>query len=85
MSSYLRTGTWEGGTHSNSQYMSPAAQCDKQDLVEETGTPVYDIVQEFADDHSVWAEAFLGLFLDALLRIKYTQLWEIRVTTSLLN
>jgi len=55
-----RTGTWEGGTHSNSQYMSPAAQCDKQDLVEETGTPVYDIVQEFADDHSVWAEAFLG-------------------------
>ena len=50
--------------------MSPAAQCDKQDLVEETGTPVYDIVQEFADDHSVWAEAFLGLFLDALIRIK---------------
>ena len=47
-----------GYPESNSQYLSPVAECDKQDLVAD-GTPVYDIVEEFAEDHSVWAEAFL--------------------------
>ena len=38
--------------------MSPLAECEKQDLVAD-GESVYDIVEEFATDHSVWAEAFL--------------------------
>ena len=46
------------GSHSNSQWLSPAAECDKQDFVAD-GTPVYKIVEEFAEDHSVWAEALL--------------------------
>ena len=54
----ITTDWGEAGSHSNSQYMSPVAECDKQDLVAD-GTPVYDIVEEFAEDHSVWAEAFL--------------------------
>ena len=43
---------------SNSQTMSNVAECDKQDLVAD-GTSIYSIVEQFAEDHSVWAEALL--------------------------
>lgn len=39
--------------------MSPTAECDKQDFVAD-GMSTYDIVDQYAEDHSVWAEAFLG-------------------------
>ena len=35
------------------------AECDKQDFLVD-GKTTFDIVEEFAEDHSVWAEAFLG-------------------------
>ena len=55
------TSDWTdvGGSHSNSQWLSPVADCEKQDLMAD-GVSTFDIVEEFADDHSAWAEAFLG-------------------------
>ena len=41
--------------------MSPRADCDKQDYVDpEENKPIYNIVEEFADDHDVWARDFLA-------------------------
>ena len=34
-------------------------QCPKQDLQVEDGEKLSGIVEEFADDHDVWASAFL--------------------------
>ena len=53
------TSVWEGASKSNSQTLSPRADCPKQDFIGSEGTPIYSIVEEFADDHSTWAEAFL--------------------------
>ena len=55
------TADWSdaGGSHSNSQWLSAAAECENQDF-EADGMSIYDIVDGFAEDHSVWAEAFLG-------------------------
>merc|ERR1712110_978531 len=52
-------GTWQNGSQSNSAWLSPRADCPKQDLLNEWGKPIYQIVEEFADDHDVWAKAFL--------------------------
>ena len=36
------------------------------------GTPVYDIVEQFADDHDVWAKQFLGAW-ERMQRIGYNK------------
>ena len=38
---------------------SDTMQCEKNDYVDEDGTPIYQIVEEYADDHDVWASDFL--------------------------
>ena len=52
------SATWGYAPGANSQHFSPLAECEKQDFVAD-GEPIYDIVEQFAEDHSVWAEAFL--------------------------
>ena len=46
----------------NAVKVSRVNQCPKQDLEDETGKPIYEIVEAFADDHDDWAEAFLEAF-----------------------
>ena len=54
-------GTWVDGSHSNAAWLSPRAECDRQDYIDpEEKKPIYDIVEEFADDHDVWARDFLA-------------------------
>ena len=55
---------WEHGSgrirkNSNSVVSSPIANCDEQDLRDETGTLIAKITEEYADDHDVWAKDFL--------------------------
>ena len=55
------TGTWEGTSHSNAAYMSPRADCGKQDYIDpEEKKPIRDIMEEFADDYDVWARDFMA-------------------------
>merc|ERR1712110_1033805 len=64
------TSTWQNGSQSNSAWLSPRADCPKQDLLNEWGKPVYQIVEEFADDHDVWAKQFLSAW-ERMQRIGY--------------
>lgn len=57
----------------NAVKLSRVNECAKQDLEDETGKPIYKIVEEFADDHDVWAEAFLDAF-PRMQSIGYTDL-----------
>ena len=44
-------------------------------MEDETGKPIYKIVEEFADDHDDWAEAFLEAF-PRMQSIGYTNLQD---------
>jgi len=57
----------------NAVILSRVNQCPKQDLADETGKPIYKIVEEFADDHDVWADAFMEAF-PRMQSIGYTDL-----------
>ena len=55
---------WENGSGpikegSNSVVASPVADCPVQDLMDEEGTSIAEITEQFADDHDVWASDFL--------------------------
>ena len=51
---------WEDGwTGVNSVTTSRVNQCPVNDFEDENGKPIYKIVEDFADDHDVWASAFL--------------------------
>ena len=51
---------WENGwTGVNAVTTSPVEKCPKNDLKDENGREIYKIVEDFADDHDVWAKAFL--------------------------
>ena len=53
---------WEDGWDMlslNAVKTSRANDCPKNDLKDENDKPIYEIVEEFADDHDVWASAFL--------------------------
>ena len=46
------TGVWEGTTISNSAFTSPRADCNRQDYVDpKEKKPIYEILEEYADDH----------------------------------
>ena len=49
----------DGWSEANSVVTSRVNQCPKQDLKVEDGQELSNIVEEFADDHDVWASAFL--------------------------
>ena len=52
---------WEGTTVSNSAYTSRRADCDRQDYVDPVEKkPIYEILEEYADDHDVWVNDFLA-------------------------
>ena len=50
---------WTDGWTTNEVKTSRVNQCPKQDLQVEDGQELSNIVEEFADDHDVWASAFL--------------------------
>lgn len=50
---------WTDGWTTNAVKTSRVNQCPKQDLQVEDGEKLSSIVEEFADDHDVWASAFL--------------------------
>ena len=43
----------------NSVCTSKRAMCPPQDYVDQTGKPIKNNVEEFADNHDLWAEKFL--------------------------
>ena len=43
----------------NEVITSRVNNCPKNYLMAENGKPIYEIVEEFADNHDVWASAFL--------------------------
>ena len=43
----------------NAVTASRVNECPITDVVDEEGKPIHEIVEEFADDHDVWADAFL--------------------------
>ena len=49
----------DGKCEKNSVCTSPRAMCPPQDYADETGKPIKRIIEEFADDHDLWAEKFL--------------------------
>ena len=49
----------DGWTGVNAVTTSRVEQCPVTDVQDENGKPIYQIVEEFADDHDVWASAFL--------------------------
>ena len=46
----------------NSVKTSKVNHCPVQSFEDETGRPLHEIVEEFADDHDVWASHFLEAF-----------------------
>ena len=62
------SGFVDGKCKVNSVCTSPIAKCPRQDYTDETGKPIIDIVEEFADNHDLWAEKFL----DGWQRIQQT-------------
>jgi len=64
------TDGWSGA---NSVVTSRVNQCPKQDLKVEDGQELSNIVEEFADDHDVWASAFLEAW-PRMQSIGYTDL-----------
>ena len=56
------TGLFEGGICAiNAVCTSKVPDCPPQDYDDPTsGKPIRQILEEFADDHDVWAEAFLA-------------------------
>ena len=69
---------WEHGSGpitdgSNSVVASPAADCPVQDLIDEEGTSIAEITEQYADDHDVWASDFLDAW-QRMQAIKCTNL-----------
>ena len=60
---------------------SRVAQCPVNDFEDENGTPIYQIVEDFADDHDVWESAFL----DAWGRMQNTGYQESELSEGLQN
>ena len=60
-------------TGCNSHVKSGVNQCEKQDLIVEDGQVLSKIVEEFADDHDVWASDFLDAW-PRMQSIGYTDL-----------
>ena len=50
---------WTDGWKSHGDKTSRINHCAVNELEDETGKPIYKIVEEFADDHDVWASSFL--------------------------
>ena len=71
------TSSWANGSISNSAWLSPRADCPKQDLKDpQSGKTTSEIVEQFADDHDVWAKQFLGAW-ERMQRIGYTK-WQLK-------
>ena len=58
---------------SNSVVASPAADCPVQDLIDEEGTSIAEITEQYANDHDVWASDFLDAW-QRMQAIKCTNL-----------
>ena len=58
---------------SNSVVASPAADCPVQDLIDEEGTRIAEITEQYANDHDVWASDFLDAW-QRMQAIKCTNL-----------
>jgi len=69
------------GTDVHSVITSRVNQCPITDVEDEKGNPIYQIVEEFADDHDVWASAFL----DAWGRMQNVGYEEADLTEGLQN
>ena len=66
---------WQDGwTGVNAVTTSPVNQCNVTDVKDEHDYPIHKIVEEFADDHDVWASAFL----DAWKRMQATGYTNLR-------
>ena len=59
---------WTGGFFDHKSAASRINTCPVNEFEGEPGKPIYKIVEEFADDHDVWASSFL----DAWERLQST-------------
>ena len=69
---------WTDGfdvSKTNKVKVSQVNQCPVQSFEDETGKPLHEIVEEFADDHDVWASHFLDAF-QRMQSIGYTNLTD---------
>lgn len=71
----------DGWTGVNAVTTSRVNKCNVTDVEDENGKPIHQIVEEFADDHDVWASAFL----DAWGRMQDTGYLDSELTEGLQN
>ena len=59
--------------HIGDSWLSPVANCPVQDDKDKNDTPIHEIVEEFADNHDIWASHFLQAW-KRMQSIGYTDL-----------